>query len=1007
MRENTSQGLNAPPVPMPPYAAGSSSQHAGPSSYDRDELMPDLGDDQPFGDDASNASDDPFDAGFAQLDIGNADGGLPEVDNFDRTLLPSGFDEQEFRAAAAYDDLIDDDDDDDNEQGIEVEFDELQPGPDNDESVESVESPAPPAPVFGMIGPPEIPGARQARAQADEDASTLIQHVPKAGFSMSDFDLAIGLMAHFTGTSGSEWTIMREVLCLPQAHGEARVPVNALPRALSTLKRAVDKLMPRIDSRVIDIPLAPEKLPTLPGTLQGQQATATPTAKLYYFDLVDLFKTFFESNIETHQGMAHFVDRPTELYHSRAWSASVRTTSGHYAHILVNNMPTEAIFPSDFVFFACSKAGCRCEDDNAGFNEFHIGRVVGVGLDYRTQRLDSIDLGHVCVEIQEAFRPHQQELHDQGRDFQPPLMDDELIIDHRVTHIVPQEYIVSFCQVTLDRTFGVARDDPTWAPTKTGDKLPFVKFPEQRPAMKPAENVLVRRVIQDDGTLVPLGNTHPIRAELELQCYGRSHYTQEWDRVNQPDREVISCPVMTFIDGFGLFRNAVRSLVGFYMTPAGLNAHDRNRRANTFPIFLSPHGAVFEDVVSHLKSFIPLDKGVEVTIKGKRTLLSVFTLCYLGDFPQQNNNAGFMGPTAAKFCRFCLVGKKTTVDAMEDANPGHIIDFDDRTHGRYHFQIQEMRRYMATLTASQKKEYASQWGLREQKSNLEIISPALDVIMTRAPDAAHSEYNGMAQVFHDLLMRGIMKKTSQKDYAGVLRTWKAPRGWNRLPSPIHHLKSYSLSEHARWSVIIPGLLNSWLKDAHIRPRFWNAAVMHPKLEGRTVVEYIVATAAALARANTAVMGMHLTTALDLQGHSWEAVMEARRMYQQLCIWASFEMVEASGRRRESRERSASVSSVGSAGSSQSYFTQVVNTRVGATVGQADELRQVLQHDQAAARVKDRKGKATWKPTDVEKLSWIGDAIRPNVHIGIHHDLFIDEYALSSNLDTLIGENEHR
>lgn len=59
----------------------------------------------------------------------------------------------------------------------------------------------------------------------------------------------------------------------------------------------------------------------------------------------------------------------------------------------------------------------------------------------------------------------------------------------------------------------------------------------------------------------------------------------------------ISLPHTTFIDGFGLFRNSYRTLVGMYITLAGLNAHERRRRAITFPVLLSPHGAVLKKLL--------------------------------------------------------------------------------------------------------------------------------------------------------------------------------------------------------------------------------------------------------------------------------------------------------------------------------------------------------------------------------------------------------------------------
>ncbi|KAK4208148.1 hypothetical protein QBC37DRAFT_297257 [Rhypophila decipiens] len=137
--------------------------------------------------------------------------------------------------------------------------------------------------------------------------------------------------------------------------------------------------------------------------------------------------------------------------------------------------------------------------------------------------------------------------------------------------------------------------------------------------------------------MLPLCHTHPIRAELGMEAYSRSFFVNEWDRLkgNMP----LSLPLLTFIDGFGLFSNTRRSLVGYYVTPANFTAHDRRRRYNTFPILFSPRGSNFNDVVDKLRVLLPLDKGNKVVIKGQEHLLCAFTLCFTEDMPQQSANS--------------------------------------------------------------------------------------------------------------------------------------------------------------------------------------------------------------------------------------------------------------------------------------------------------------------------------------------------------------------------------
>lgn len=164
-----------------------------------------------------------------------------------------------------------------------------------------------------------------------------------------------------------------------------------------------------------------------------------------------------------------------------------------------------------------------------------------------------------------------------------------------------------------------------------------------------------------------------------------------------------------FIDGFGLYRNSYRSLVGVYAIPAGLDGDDRHRPANVFPITSSPHESNFNDVAGALQSLANLDGGVTVMINGKQSILCVPTVCYLGDMPQQDKNSGFEGSQA---CRFCHHGQAT----IKSGVASDILDFDVIT------QMESLK------TATDKRTYGSQWGLSEERPALIDISPALDLI---------------------------------------------------------------------------------------------------------------------------------------------------------------------------------------------------------------------------------------------------------------------------------------
>ena len=80
---------------------------------------------------------------------------------------------------------------------------------------------------------------------------------------------------------------------------------------------------------------------------------------------------------------------------------------------------------------------------------------------------------------------------------------------------------------------------------------------------------------------------------------------------------------------------------------------------------------------------------------------------------------------------------------------------------------------------------------------LSTILPALDLVMSRPTDTAHSEYGGITKLMHLLLLEAILTPQAKVVYTNLLRKIPSPPGWSRLQSPAFHMGSYRLQEHAR------------------------------------------------------------------------------------------------------------------------------------------------------------------------------------------------------------------
>jgi hypothetical protein len=705
-------------------------------------------------------------------------------------------------------------------------------------------------------------------AADNEDNSEIVEQVRAKTSDPSRFHIALGLWCQEAGISRPQYASLLEILRMPELQHEVR----RLPSCLSTLKRQTTAQLPLLAMRKKSMPLQSEQLGKDRPTATSVTAPTQPQNQedLFFFDPTSLFTAFARSEIcaKMHFGFGEFHDNPIELWHSHAWRSSVRTTSGHFAHYTPSGKP---IFPSDIVFFRCPKRNCPrgCSREPVSNQCQHLGRVFSVGRDFRSSIQER---GTVVIEIQEIFLP--QDL--QSLDIQPPLLKNEGLLSWNKFYLVPEDHIIHrLDQVFLDYSFGDEKLEPS----------------RPRPSPPPGTALILRR-IHDIGadpehfplSITPLCKNHPLRGELELETFGRAHL-ERFDQ-SRSQSKTVSLPLLTFIDGFGLYRNTYRTLMGMYFNFGSLSFQERTRRANVVPITLGPHGSNFSDVVDALKSLRPLDAGVEVELRpGEKILLCAFTMAYIGDMPQQQKNSGMKTQRANCGCRFCFIPSDYRGD----------LQFDTFKHGRYHKQTMAMRNDMNALrTKAMREKYASTWGLDVEEPCLAKISPALDLILSRPGDPAHSEYNGLTRIMHNILLDTILTPAAAKSYAAVLRSFPFPPSWPRIQGPLHHLKSYSLSEHARWSVVIAPLLRCWLKEKHIRTYLLSVLRQN---QAQSPVHQIVQCFAAAATSNCILMGSFISQ--DDRANMSSIVSDYRAKFQELlqCIADS---LTADPRRARSR-----------------------------------------------------------------------------------------------------------
>lgn len=168
-------------------------------------------------------------------------------------------------------------------------------------------------------------------------------------------------------------------------------------------------------------------------------------------------------------------------------------------------------------------------------------------------------------------------------------------------------------------------------------------------------------------------------------------------------------------------------------------------------------------------------------------------------------------------CRSCVIHKDQRAD----------LQYNIVQNRRFYYENERQRRYINSLgTQKARDEYSVRQGIDVGIVLLQLISLALDIIVTRPTDPAYSKYGSISQLLYKLLLDAILKLAALVEYTRVLRGFQFPLGQARLQSPLTYIGSYSLQEYARQSIIIPVLLRIQLRDEYIKDHFRNNIKIH-------------------------------------------------------------------------------------------------------------------------------------------------------------------------------------
>ncbi|PKY56360.1 hypothetical protein RhiirA4_476609, partial [Rhizophagus irregularis] len=259
-----------------------------------------------------------------------------------------------------------------------------------------------------------------------------------------------------------------------------------------------------------------------------------------------------------------------------------------------------------------------------------------------------------------------------------------------------------------------------------------------------------------------------------------------------------------YYDDFGTYRNVYHSLGGVYIQFGNMPANLRKLVKNHFVIGFVPFGGNFDEFMRpFVEELKQLEKGKIMNVQGRDVWVVAGLGVVTADLPQGNDLAGVLRHGASKGCRTCSINKDLHTDLNQDfallSRYNQITDSEFAQINNEH-------------TISRKKQMSSKYGLRIKQSILDELKR--EKHLQTPQDIYHATAGKIGR-----LLKITMNLLSLEGETAFLTTWKnfeKPSVWCRLPNPISHHESFMMSDYLRLAMIMPFILNRFLKPSHLK-----------------------------------------------------------------------------------------------------------------------------------------------------------------------------------------------
>ena len=259
-----------------------------------------------------------------------------------------------------------------------------------------------------------------------------------------------------------------------------------------------------------------------------------------------------------------------------------------------------------------------------------------------------------------------------------------------------------------------------------------------------------------------------------------------------------------YYDDFGTYRNVYHSLGGVYLQFGNMPAHQRKLLKNHFVLGFVPFGGNFNEF---LKPFISemkaLEQGKIMKVNGQDAWIIASLGVVTSDLPQGNDMVGVLRHNANRGCRTCTISKDSLTDKTQN------IPKISRYH---HITNDEFNEILNENNISIKKQLSTKYGLRLKCSILDKLQRERH--LQTPQDIYHATAGKIGRLLK--LTCELFSQEGEKDFLYHWKTFEKPKNWSRLPNPISHRDSFMMSDLLRLAMIMPFILQNFLKVTSLK-----------------------------------------------------------------------------------------------------------------------------------------------------------------------------------------------